>query len=157
LILAGAQLVVPLDNYAGANTDGVVKARDLIRPVMADVVIVYELHSELPGGVEPAVVQMVFGRGSLPPSPLPADVAFEVFRVPVFQTYTDDQWLPVPQKTTRKRYFAVMPREYVYGEVPITEAALVDSSGTVLLYRTFSAINKTDALDVLFGWNVNFT
>lgn len=157
LVQAGAQLIVPLDNYSGASTDPVVQARDLVRPVMANLVIIYELTNLFPGGVEPGVTQIAFGRGTQPLSPLPAALAFEVGRVTAFQTYTDDQWLPVPVPTTRKRYFAVLDRELVFGDVPITEAALMDASGTILMYRTFSPINKTDVLDVLLGWNVDFT
>lgn len=154
---AGAQIVVPLDNFSGANTDGVITGKELVRPATADFAVVYELTDIYPGGVDPLVVFMDFGRGSQPISPLPTTLAFKVFRTAVFQTYVDANWLPVSYKTKRKRYFAIVDRELVYGLVPITEAALCATDGTILKYRTFSAINKSDDLDVLLAWNIDFT
>lgn len=157
LIPSGAQIIVPLDNFVGANTDGVLTAKELLRPVMSALAVVYELSQLFPGGVDPGIVSMAFGRGELPLSPLPTDLAFEVVRVPVFQTYTDSNWMPVPYATKYRRYFAVVNRELIFGLVPITEAALLDGGGSIIMYRTFSAVNKTNELDVLMAWNVDFT
>ncbi len=156
-VRAGVQVIIPLDNYAGANTDPIVTGAMLMKPAMADFVLVYELTDLFAGGVDPDVTEIAFGRGTQDLSPLPSALAFEVYRTPVFQCYVDDNWLPVPYATTRKRYFAIMDREYVFGLVPITEAALLDSAGTIKIYRTFSAINKDDDTDVCMGWNVDFT
>lgn len=157
-VQAGAQIIFPLDNLIAENTDGAVFGKELLRPVMSDLVLVYELTSADPGGVITSVLSMAFGRGRqevIAPT-LPDDLAFEVFRTAVFQTYTDDDWLPVPYATKKKRFFAIIPKEYIYGQVPITEAALISTSGSLQQYHTFPTINKDDNTDVLMSWNVDF-
>ena len=157
LIRAGAQFVIPLTTFNGPSTDVVKEAVEYMRPAMADFAIVYSLSDTFPGGVDPQITQFAIGRGALPMGSLPGSLAFEVFRGAVFQTYTDSLGNPVPFKTTYRRYFGIMDREMVHGQVPLTEAALMDSGGNIKAYRTFSQINKDATMDVLMSWFLNFS
>jgi len=130
-----------------------VAARDLFRPAGTSLAIVYEVGETDIGGGNPAVVNLALGLGNSGSTGL----AHEIIRVAAFQTYTDSNYLPVAYPTQYVRYFAVVPKELIYGPVAITEAGIFQADGTMVGYKTFPPVNKTDALDVLIAWNVHLT